>query len=273
MRHPEYLALGGAKREISVYFSDIAGFTTMSEKLTPEKLVALLNEYLTVMTDVIDAFDGYVDKYIGDAIMAIWGGLVPDAEHARKGVRAAVAMRNECVARAPGWEQRFGVKIMARGGLNSGDGVVGNMGSQNKYNYTAMGDMVNIASRLEGANKPYGTLLMISETTYAMVADLIDARELDLMTVKGKAKPITVYEVLEERGKTDPTVLEAVEVFHEGLKAYRDRRFEEARAAFVRALAIRPDDGPSQTYVERCDIFLADPPPADWDGVWHMKEK
>src|SRR5215470_6614236 len=272
MRHPEYLALGGAKREISVYFSDIAGFTTISEKLTPEKLVALLNEYLTVMTDVIDAFDGYVDKYIGDAIMAIWGALVPDAEHARKGVRAAIAMRNECVARAPGWEERFGVKIMARGGLNSGDGVVGNMGSQNKYNYTAMGDMVNIASRLEGANKPYGTLLMISETTYAMVADLIDARELDLMTVKGKAKPITVYEVLEETGKTDPTLLEAVEVFHAGLKHYRERRFAEAKAELARALAIRPEDGPSKTYVERCDIFLAEPPPADWDGVWHMKE-
>src|SRR5215468_3674778 len=117
MRHPENPPPGGAKTEISVSFSDIAGFTTMSEKLTPEKLVALLNEYLTVMTDVIDAFDGYVDKYIGDAIMAIWGGLVPDAEHARKGVRAAIAMRNECVRRAADWEARYGVRLMARGGL------------------------------------------------------------------------------------------------------------------------------------------------------------
>jgi adenylate cyclase len=273
MEHPEALALGGARREISVYFSDIAGFTTISEKLSAEDLVDLLNEYLTVMTDIVDEHDGYVDKYIGDAVMAFWGGLLPDREHARKAVRAAIAMRNECVRRAPDWRSRYGVDIMARAGVNSGEGVVGNMGSQNKYNYTAMGDMVNIASRLEGANKPYGTLLMISDATRAHVADLFDTRELDFMTVKGKEKPITVYEVLEEHGKTDETLLAVVAKYHEGLALYRAQRFSEAIASFEEAIAMRPDDGPSIMYVERCKHFLESPPPADWDGVWHMKEK
>jgi adenylate cyclase len=273
MEHPEYLALGGARRDISVYFSDIAGFTTISEKLSAEDLVELLNEYLTTMTDIVDAHDGYVDKYIGDAVMAFWGGLIPDRDHARKAVRAAIAMRAACVRLAPGWKRRYGVEVAARAGINSGEGIVGNMGSQNKYNYTAMGDMVNIASRLEGANKPYGTYLMISDATYAHVRESIDARELDLMTVKGKERPIIVYEVLGETGATDATLLSAVERYHEGLRRYRTREFAAAIAAFEEALAIRPEDGPSAMYLERCRVFLADPPPADWDGVWHMKEK
>jgi adenylate cyclase len=182
-------------------------------------------------------------------------------------------MRNECLHRAPGWKQRFGVDLMARSGVNSGDGIVGNMGSQNKYNYTAMGDMVNVAARLEGANKAYGTYLMISETTYAHVADVIDARELDFMTVKGKEQPITVYEVLDEKGKTPPLMMTVVERFHEGRVLYRQRRFAEAIEAFRRAIALIPDDGPSAVYVARCEHFRESPPPAGWDGVWHMKEK
>jgi adenylate cyclase len=225
------------------------------------------------MTDIVDAHDGYVDKYIGDAVMAFWGGLIPDPDHARKAVRAAIAMRAACVRLAPGWKRRYGVEVAARAGINSGEGIVGNMGSQNKYNYTAMGDMVNIASRLEGANKPYGTYLMISDATYAHVRESIDARELDLMTVKGKERPIVVYEVLDEKGATDATLLSAVERYHEGLRRYRAREFAAAIAAFEEALAIRPGDGPSSMYIERCRVFLADPPPADWDGVWHMKEK
>jgi adenylate cyclase len=182
-------------------------------------------------------------------------------------------MRNECLRRAPDWQQRFGVEILARSGMNSGEGIVGNMGSQNKYNYTAMGDMVNIASRLEGANKPYGTYLMISDTAYAHVQDIVDVRELDFMTVKGKEKPITVYEVLEEKGKTDPKLLMVVERFHEGRELYKQRRFAEAIDAFSRAVVLDPDDGPSALYLARCQHFLDSPPPADWDGVWHMKEK
>src|SRR5262249_20157182 len=155
-----------------------------------------------------------VDKYIGDAVMAFWGGLIPDPDHAKKGVRAAIAMRNACLRLTSEWKEKYGVEILARSGLNSGEGVVGNMGSQNKYNYTAMGDMVNAASRLEGANKPYGTYLMISDTAYAHVKDIVDARELDFMTVKGKELPITVYEVLDLKGATEGAVLATVDRFH-----------------------------------------------------------
>jgi adenylate cyclase len=273
MKHPEYLALGGARREMSVYFSDVAGFTTISEKLSPELLVALLNEYLTVMTDIIDEHDGYVDKYIGDAVMAFWGGLIPDPEHAKKGLRAACAMRNECIIRTAQWKHKYGVDLMARAGLNSGVGVVGNMGSLKKYNYTAMGDMVNVASRLESINKAYGTLLIISDTTHEQVKDVVDARELDYMTVKGKEKPITIYEVLDERGRTDALVKQAAAKFGEGLALYRAQRFAEARSVFEDAVRVRPDDGPARMYIARCEHFLVEPPPAGWDGVWHMKEK
>src|SRR5262249_32615179 len=155
----------------------------------------------------VDKYDGYLDKYIGDAVMAFWGGLVPDARHAERAVLAAVDMRDECLRKNPEWQQKYGHSITARAGLNSGFGVVGNMGSQNKYNYTAMGDMVNVASRLEGANKAYGTLLMISEFTHQKVKDVVDCRELDFVAVKGKEKPVGVYEVLAQKGKTDPAKL------------------------------------------------------------------
>jgi adenylate cyclase len=274
MAHPEQLSLEwGEKREMSVYFSDIAGFTSFSEALPPERLVALLNEYLTSMTDIVLAHGGIVDKYIGDAIMAFWGAPISETEHAQKAVRCALAMRRRCDELRPAWRAEYGPTVIARAGINSGLAVVGNMGSKHKYNYTVMGDMVNLASRLEGANKPYGTTLMISETTYALCKDVVDVRELDLLAVKGKEKPVTVYEVLAERGQTPAPFAATMAAYHEGLEHYRQQRFSDARAAFTRALALSPDDGPSQTYVARCEHFLATPPDPDWDGVWHMKEK
>jgi adenylate cyclase len=267
--HPERLSLEwGERREMSVYFSDIAGFTTISEGLAPERLVALLNDYLTHMTDIVLAHGGIVDKYIGDAVMAFWGAPIPDADHARKAILAAIAMRDECRALRERWKSEYGHDVLARAGVNSGFAVVGNMGSKHKYNYTCMGDMVNLASRLEGANKPYGTFLMISEFTWEKVKDVVAVRELDRIAVKGKDQPVTVYEVLAERGKVDPAVAEAVRVFHEGLAHYRARRFREAIECFRRA-----GDPPSRLYIERSEHFLVEPPGEAWDGVWHMKEK
>jgi adenylate cyclase len=272
--HPEYLSLEwGETREMSVYFSDIAGFTTISENLAPEKLVALLNEYLTEMTDIVLAHEGVVDKYIGDAIMAFWGAPLPDAEHAARSVLAAIDMRQRCEALRPEWERRYGQTLLVRAGINSGQAVVGNMGSRHKYNYTVMGDMVNLAARLEGANKAYGTFLMISESTRAAVGDAVDVRELDLLTVKGKEEPVRVYEVLDRAGRTGAELLEAVAHYEEGLRRYRARAFEGAVEAFERCLSLRGDDGPSTTYIERCRHFLANPPPESWDGVWRLKEK
>jgi adenylate cyclase len=268
--HPEHLSLEwGEQREMSVYFSDIAGFTTISEGLDAKRLVALLNDYLTHMTDIVLAHGGVVDKYIGDAIMAFWGAPLPAQDHAVRAVRCSLAMRARCLELKPVWERDYGQTVMARAGVNSGPAVVGNMGSKHKYNYTVMGDMVNLASRLEGANKPYGTLLMISEFTYAKVKDVFAVRELDKMTVKGKEQPVTVYEVLAEKGQVDPAVAETVRRFHEALAHYRERRFADAMRVFEE----NRGDAPSTLYIERCKHFLAEPPPAEWDGVWHMKEK
>jgi adenylate cyclase len=273
MEHPEHLSLEwGDRREMSVYFSDIAGFTTISEGLAPEDLVALLNDYLTNMTDLVLEHGGVVDKYIGDAVMAFWGAPLPDKDHARNAIKCALAMRARCDELRAGWHRRYGHEVFARAGVNSGEAVVGNMGSKHKYNYTVMGDMVNLASRLEGANKPYGTFLMISETTYAKVADLVDARELDRIAVKGKDQPVTVYEVLDLQGKTDPALLAAARAFADGLAKYRTKDFAGALAVFEGIISGR-DDGPSATYIERCKHFLSEPPPGEWDGVWHMKEK
>ncbi len=274
IEHPEYLSLEwGESREMTVYFSDIAGFTTMSEGLEPEQLVALLNDYLTHMTDLVLEHDGIVDKYIGDAVMAFWGAPLPDPLHAEKAVRCAIAMRDRLDELRPIWAKEYGVSVHARAGLNSGAAVVGNMGSKHKYNYTAMGDMVNLASRLEGANKPYGTYLMISEYTHQRVAEHIDARELDLIVVKGKELPVKVFEVLGEAATSDATLMRAIDHFHTGLAAYQAGNFDAAIGAFEHTLHERPDDGPAQMYIERCRHFLAEPPAADWDGVWHLKEK
>ncbi|MDZ4694239.1 MAG: adenylate/guanylate cyclase domain-containing protein [Deltaproteobacteria bacterium] len=276
--HPEYLSLEwGQRKELSVYFSDIAGFTTISESLSPEKLVALLNDYLTEMTDIVLAHGGIVDKYIGDAVMAFWGAPLADPLHAQRAVAAAVAMRKRCEELRPRWQERFGVTVAARAGVNSGVAVAGNMGSRHKYNYTVMGDMVNLASRLEGANKAYGTYLMISEFTLAATEahapGQFEVRELDLLVVKGKEKPVRVFEVLGMQGATPEALTRASAVYREGLEHYRKQDFAGATAKFEMALTIVPDDGPCKTYLERCRHFGDNPPGAEWDGVWHMHEK
>jgi len=276
--HPEYLSLEwGERKELSVYFSDIAGFTTISESLTPEKLVALLNDYLTEMTDIVLAHGGIVDKYIGDAVMAFWGAPLADPLHAQRAVAAAVAMRKRCEELRPHWQERYGVTVAARAGVNSGIAVAGNMGSRHKYNYTVMGDMVNLASRLEGANKAYGTYLMISEFTLAAIEARapghIDVRELDLLVVKGKEKPVRVFEVLGMQGASPEAQLRAAVIYRAGLECYRKQDFAGALAKFEEALTIVPEDGPCKTYIERCRHFSDNAPGSDWDGVWHMHEK
>ena len=267
------LDLGGETVNVTVLFSDIRSFTTISERLEAHEVVEMLNEYFTRVTGPILEQGGNVNKYIGDAVMAFWGAPIPNADHAAAAVRCAIAMRDRCAELRPGWKERYGVDVFARAGLSSGDAVVGNMGSKHKYNYTVMGDMVNLASRLEGANKAYGTALMISEACYAPVKDLVVTRELDLLAVKGKDKPVRVYEVFGEVGKVDAGVTALTAAFTAALAQYRARDFAGAEAAFRDILVKNPDDGPSKTYVERCRHLAAEPPGDDWDGVWHLKEK
>jgi adenylate cyclase len=273
-KDPGRVKLGGEDRQMTVFFSDLAGFTSISEHIPPSELVHLLNEYLDEMTDIITLkYDGYVDKFIGDAIMAFWNGMVDQKDHAKLACFAAL----DQVVSLKELQKRLAERNLPlldfRAGINSGHMVVGNMGSKRKFNYTVMGDAVNLGSRLEGANKPFHTRLMISEFTYALVKDEVEVRPLDLLRVPGKKIPIPVYELAARRGELSPEQKAAFAAYAEGLALYRERKFERAGDVFKKALASLPQDGPSRLYIDRCRDFLASPPPADWDGVFDVKTK
>ncbi|MDF1563022.1 MAG: CHASE2 domain-containing protein [Deltaproteobacteria bacterium] len=265
-------ALDARRDDVSVYFSDLEGFTSFSENLEPEQLSALLSDYLTAMTDVILEHEGVVDKYIGDAIMAFWGWRETQPDHPLRAVRCAAAMRSRMAELRPVWEERYGVVLKARAGINSGIAVVGNMGSAQKMNVTLLGDVVNLAARLEGANKAYGTELMVGEATYEEAKAGFEFRELDILRVKGKAKPVRVYEPLVPAGEVNGD-LRWRDSFESGLAAFREADFSAARAHFEEVLTLRPGDAPAKLYLERCAAYAAAPPPADWDGVYVMTTK
>lgn len=272
LKDPDKLKLGGDKKDLSVLFSDIRGFTTISEKLTPEELVALLNEYLTVMTNQVFQHDGLLDKYMGDAIMAVFGAPLDQPDHARRACLTALAMMEELHKLQEKWREEGRPAFDIGVGVNSGDMVVGNMGSEMRFDYTVMGDMVNLGSRLEGINKEYGTNIIISEFTYAHVQDAMCCRELDGVRVKGKNKPVKIYELMgrkEDEGKFK----NLIDGFAKGLKLYREKKWDEAIAAFQGVLEIRPGDYPSKMYIERCHNLKEHPPAEPWDGVFVMTKK
>ena len=274
MENPDALKLGGERRWMTVMFTDIAGFTTISESLkdTPEKLVELMNRYLTLMSEVIASHDGYVDKFIGDAVMAVWGAPLDVEAAERKAVDAAldcqaalVAFNRDVVADyLP--DGRLGTRI----GLATGFAIAGNMGSAQRLNYTLTGDMVNLAARLEGANKAYGTSIMISELTAQAVGEGYVLRRLDRLIVKGKTEPIVVFEVLGRRGAVDEAALARVAAFERALELHDAREFAGARTIFLGQASADP---PSQVYAERCDAYLETPPPAAWLGEFALKTK
>jgi adenylate cyclase len=274
IRRPELLQLGGEKREMTVLFSDIRGFTTFAERLDPQDLVALLNEYLTAMTDVVYRHDGVLDKYMGDAIMAFWNSPVDQPDHARRGCLTALDMLEELHGLRERWHAR-GIPPLNMGvGLNTGPMSVGNMGSSSRFDYTVMGDAVNLGSRLEGANKEYGTNIIISESTLAAVREGgFVVRFLDMVAVKGKTEPVAVYELIGQAGQFGSLTPELLATYEEGTRLYRAQRFEEAAARFAEVLAERPADGPSRMYLDRCEDLVAAPPPPDWDGVFVMTHK
>ncbi|MCA9550225.1 MAG: CHASE2 domain-containing protein [Myxococcales bacterium] len=269
LSHPEeYLRLGGQRYEATVLFSDIRGFTTISEALTPEALGLLLNQYMTPMTDIVFEHDGTLDKYIGDAVMAFWGAPMALPNHALSACRAALSMIEE-VERL---NKRFldeGLPHIAIGiGLSSGPMTIGNMGSDDHFAYTALGDRVNLGARLEGQTKEYGVDILISEDTYAMVKDEMLCRELGALRVKGKLKPVHIYELIGPRSAHAQR--EAfVSTFHEGLVCFRAKKFEEAVEHFQRARALAGVDGDksSDLYLTWCHEYRENPPPEGWDGV------
>ncbi|MDO8803268.1 MAG: adenylate/guanylate cyclase domain-containing protein [Elusimicrobiota bacterium] len=273
VEHPEKLALGGDRRELSIFFSDIQGFTTISEQLDPKALTKLMNRYLGEMTDVILELDGTLDKYIGDAIMAFWNAPLDQEDHAVRACRAALANQQRLVAMRRDLEKEGLPQVYARIGLNSGPASVGNMGSPKRFSYTAISDAVNLASRLEALNKYYDTYLMLSGSTRALAGPAIEARELDLIKVKGKNKAVAVYELLGLRGETPRELLELAGVFGRGLESYRARDFDAAERFLSEALRLRPEDGPSKVLLGRIAGFRRSPPPQDWDGSHEMHEK
>ncbi len=272
--HPEKLSLGGEERIVTVLFSDVAGFTTLSEKMSPKELVALLNEYLTAMTDIILKHDGIIDKFEGDAIMAEFGVPVFYESHAKDACSAALEMQTKLKELRHKWRKEGKPELHARIGINTGEMIVGNMGSNTVFDYTVIGDHVNLGSRLEGANKAYQTNIMVSGFTHEAVKDDFVFRALDLIRVKGKEKPVQVYELI---GTLDTRFtdqfLEMLDTFNQGLIAYRLREWENAFKAFKRCLYLVPNDRPSQIYVERCLYFKENPPADNWDGVWELREK
>ncbi len=266
------LALGGARREATILFSDIRGFTTLSERLTPEALVSLLNEYLTAMTSVILEHEGVVDKYIGDAIMAFWNAPMPQADHAVRAARTALGMRDRLEKLRVAWAERNLPDVRVGIGLNSGEVVIGNMGSEQRFDYTAIGDEVNLASRLESLTKFYGVTILVSESVRRQLGEAFFCRHLDLVTVKGKEKPVAVYELMGEAARVDDRTRELQRLFETALALYRARRWDDAETAFE-DLAKRFDDHASRLYVERCRAYRDEPPSAEWDGRYVAKEK
>jgi adenylate cyclase len=270
---PGSLKLGGEDREITIFFSDVKAFSTISEKLTPQELVNRMNEYLTEMTDIILKYDGTVDKFIGDAIMAFYGAPIAMPDHPLKACMAAIDMKKRLRELQEMWRKAGMDEIHARMGIHSGKATVGNMGSRNKMNYTVMGDAVNLASRLEGANKHYETSAMISGATYEGAKDRIEARRLDVVRVVGKTEAVPIYELMGMKGSLPDRVYGMLEAYNKGLESFAGRDWKQARAFFKQALKVLPDDRPSGLYVERCETFLKNPPSRGWDGVYVMKGK
>jgi len=266
--------LGGTGRDVSVLFSDIRGFTSISERLGAKETVALLNEYFTEMVDIVFAHNGVLDKYIGDMIMAVFGSVLQSKDDASNAVLVGNRMMTGLYAlndrrAARGMEQiRIGV------GISTGNVVAGNIGSMKRMEYTVIGDRVNLAERLEGANKFYGTSILICDATWAAVKDHEPTREIDLIRLRGRDKPVAIYEALgHHTERTFPHLDEVVAAFRDGLALYRQRDWTAAERCFRTAAAANPADGPSRIYLERCRSHAAAPPPTDWDGVSAMKEK
>ena len=271
--NPDFLKLGGERREITAFFSDVAGFSSISEKLEPEKLVQLLNEYLTEMTDIVLKYEGTVDKFEGDAIIAFFGAPLEFKDHALRTCLVSIEMQ-ECLDNMRvGWREQGEPELFMRIGINTGPAVVGNMGSTTRLDYTMMGDSVNLAARLEGVNKQYKTYTMISQSTYEQAKDEIEVRELDLIRVVGKLEPVKIYELLGKSGQINETLKQFLPIFNEGYNLYKRREWNKSAECFQKVLEIDEEDGPSLTHLERCITFQVHPPSDDWDGVFTMGSK
>lgn len=270
---PSRLKLGGEKRHLSILFSDLAGFTSLSESMPPEELLALLNEYLDEMAAIVMSEGGTLDKYIGDAVMALYGAPAAFPDHAERACRTALRMQRRLDRLNERWAEQGRAPMGMRVGVNTGYPVVGNIGGEKRFDYTALGDAVNLAARLEPACKTYDVDIMISGATRDAAGDMIVTRSLELLAVYGKAEPVPVFELVALTGEDIGSKAELIRRFEDGILAYRGRDFELAIQYFQAAAEIDPTDGPTLLYLERCRDYMVSPPPAEWDGVERRQVK
>jgi adenylate cyclase len=280
LKDPAKLSVGGEKKDLTILFSDIRGFTTFSEKMDAKALSAFLNEYLGIMTEVIFANQGTLDKYIGDAIMAFWGAPLDQADHAQNASRAAVQMMQALEKNRDRFRQQYGVEVDIGIGLNTGIVSVGNMGSNNNFAYTVIGDHVNLASRLEGLTKYYGTGIVTTRFTFDSIKNAGGTepahRVLDIVKVKGKRNAVELIQVLDREVSA-----EGRRAFEEARLFYRHQKWDQAIELFKKAndlimgeeAKLGEMDGACAMYIERCEKLKVNPPGADWDGTWEMESK
>lgn len=273
LRHPELLKLGGEKRRLTILFADIEKFTTVSEKIAAEDLVILLNEFMTAMTDVILAEGGIIDKYEGDLIMAEFGAPLSFTDHAPRACRAALKMQQKLMIMRQEWGKAGKPPLCARIGINTGDVIVGNMGSRYLFDYTVLGDAVNLCARLENANKMYRTSILISQSTRDELPDHFVTRVLGDLRVRGRDEAVRIFELVgADPAHLDPTRIELISKFNMGWSHFKARKWDEAASCFKEASALDPDDYPSRIYVKFSRRFHRSPPPADWDGAFTFDE-
>jgi adenylate cyclase len=270
---PGRLKLGGEAHDVSVIFTDLEGFTTVTEHLTPAELKERLTTYFKAMMDVLLVEHATLDKFIGDAIMVYFGCPIPDATHPQQACRAALAMQRRLAELNDEWRRAGKPALNMRIGINTGTAVAGNMGTDEIFNYTILGDCVNLAARLEGVNKYYGTRILVGEDTWNRVSSFVEGRELDWIRVKGKVDPVAIYELLSEANGLSDRMRGIRDRYAEGLRLYRERKWNDAAAVFRAVLEIDPTDGPSKTLLDRCVHAAQDPPPEPWDGVYVMTTK
>lgn len=269
---PSQLTLGGERRELSIFFSDLQGFSSMSERLDPKDVTALLNAYLTDMTDIVLDEGGTLDKYEGDAIIAFWNAPLDQPDHAARACRTAVRCQRKLAERREEFKTAYGAELWMRVGINTGEVVVGNMGSTERFDYTVLGDAANLAARLEGANKALGTFTMVAESTWRAAGASVLGRELGRLRVVGRVTPVRVFEPLDSvpscAGPDAPSSRARIEAFENALKLCYDTQWQEALAAFEQM----PDDPVAARYAERCRHLLAQPDER-WDVIWNLTEK
>lgn len=274
VKESSLVTLSGDRRVATALFTNIRDFTKIVENLSPPELIAVLNEYLSSMSEIILRHSGYVDKYEGDTVYAIWGAPLKQDEHAINACDAALEMQRQLVDLQGKWERDELPQLQMQIGIDTGHLILGNVGGPRRFDYTAIGDTVNVAHRLEAANKMYNTRIIISETTFKLIQDMFWVRELDYIRVKGNKKPIKIYELIGRKSEQiDQVRSSGYEYFLQGLAYYRQRDWVKAFNYFYKAVQLIPEDGPSQEFLRRCKIFIEQPRPEDWDGVFNLRSK